>query len=144
MATYDESIRSITLDAHADLAVYTGVPGLAGSPQPNKGLQYRFVTISGAHQATICNHDSAYPIGVLQNKPQVEGAAATVAIRGISLVEAGDTITAGQAIVVAPGEKDGRAVPIGTTSAGAVVVGIAVGGAAVGQLVPVLLGRFGA
>jgi len=144
MATYDESIRSITLDAHADLAVYTGVPGLPGSPQPNKGLQYRFVTVSGAHEVTICHHDSAYPIGVLQNKPQVAGAACTVAIRGVSLVEAGDTITAGQAIVVDAGDKVGRGVPIGTPSAGTVVVGIALGGAAVGQLVPVLLGRFGA
>jgi len=143
MATYDESIRNITLDAAADLATYTGVPGLPGSANPNKGHQYCFVYVSGAHQADLCHHDTAYPIGVMQNKPQVTGAAATVAIRGISLVEAGDTITAGQAIVVDAGDT-GRGVPTGTTSAGAVVVGIAVGGAAVGQLVPVLLGRFGA
>jgi hypothetical protein len=143
MATYDESIRSITLDADATLAVYTGVPGQPGSPQPNKGYQYRFVYISGAHTCGLADNADAYPIGVLQNKPQVTGAAATVAIRGISLCEAGDTITAGQAIVV-DDTIPGTAVPIGTTGAGTVVVGIAVGGAAVGQLVPVLLGRFGA
>jgi hypothetical protein len=142
MATYDESIRNITLDAAAGLAVYTGVPGLVGSPQPNKGKQYCFVVVSGAHQVDLAKHDSAFPIGVLQNKPQVEGAACTVAIRGVSLVEAGDTIDAGEAIVV-DGET-GRGVPSGTAGAGSVVVGIAVGSGAVGQLVPVLLGRFGA
>jgi hypothetical protein len=143
MATYDESIRNITLDAAADLAVYTGVPGLAGSPQPNKGHQYCFVYVSGAHEVDLCHHDTAYPIGVMQNKPQVTGAAVTVAIRGVTLVEAGDTIDAGEAIVIDAGDT-GRGVPIGTASAGTVVVGIAVGSGAVGQLVPVLLGRFGA
>jgi len=143
MATYDESIRTITLDAHADLAVWTSVPGQPGSTHPNWGHQYCFVFVSGAHEADLCHHDTAYPIGVLQNKPQVTGAACTVAIRGVSLCQAGDTITAGQAIVVDAGDT-GRAVPINTASAGTVVVGIAVGGAAVGQLVPVLLGRFGA
>jgi hypothetical protein len=143
MATYDESIRNITLDAASGLAVYTGVPGLVGSPQPNKGHQYCFVYVSGAHEVDLCSHDTAYPIGVMQNKPQVAGAAATVAIRGVTLVEAGDTIDAGEAIVIDAGDT-GRAVPIGTASAGVVVVGIAVGSGAVGQLVPVLLGRFGA
>jgi len=143
MATYDESIRSITLDADATLATYTGVPGLPGSANPNNGKQYRFVIVTGAHQCGLADHDSPYPIGVLQNKPQVTGAAATVAIRGVSLCEAGDTITAGQAIVV-DDSIQGTAVPVGTTGAGTVVVGIALGGAAVGQLVPVLLGRFGA
>ena len=143
MATYDESIRSITLDADSSLAGYTGVPGLPGSANPNWGNQYRFVKVTGAHACGLAVHDTAYPIGVLQNKPQVAGAAATVAIRGVSLVQAGDTVTAGQAIVLDAGET-GRGVPIGTTSAGTVVVGIAVGGAAAGQLFPCLLGRFGA
>lgn len=142
MATYDESIRSITLDADSSLALYTGVPGLPGSTNPNWGNQYRFVIVTGAHQCGIAKHDSGFPIGVLQNKPQVTGAAATVAIRGVSLVQAGGTITAGQAVVI-DGEA-GLAVAAGTQGAGTVVVGIAVGGAATGQLVPVLLGRFGA
>jgi hypothetical protein len=143
MATYDESIRSITLDADATLAGYTGVPGLVGSASPNNGKQYRFVKVSGAHQCGLADNTAAYPIGVLQNKPQVTGAAATVAIRGISLVEAGATITAGAAIVC-DDTIPGTGVPIGTAGAGTVVVGIAVGGAASGQLVPVLLGRYGA
>lgn len=137
MATYDESIRSITLDAHSDLAVYTGVPGLVGSPQPNKGKQYCFVKVSGAHQATLATGAAnEIVIGVLQNKPQNAGAAATVAIRGVSLVEAGGTITAGAAIKV---DGSGRGIAATLPADAALVVGVAVGGAAVNQLVPVLL-----
>jgi hypothetical protein len=140
MATYDESIRSITLDADASLKVYTGVPGMVGSASPNSGNQYRFVEVTGAHQCGLADNASTLVIGVVQNKPQVEGAAATVAIRGVSLVEAGATIVAGNAIVV---DTDGKGVASGHAGAGTVVVGVAVGGAAAGQLVPVLL-RLGA
>jgi hypothetical protein len=136
MATYDESIRSITLDAAATLAAYTGVPGLPGSASPNMGKQYRFVVVSGAHQCDIADHTDTLVIGVLQNKPQVTGAACTVAIRGVSLVQAGAAITAGEAIVV---DTDGTGVPSGHAGAGSTVVGVAVGGAASGALCPVLL-----
>ena len=136
MATYDESIRSITLDADATLAGYTGVPGLPGSASPNGGKQYYFTVVSGAHQCGLADNTDTLIAGVLQNKPQVTGAAATVAIRGVSLVAAGATIAAGNAIVV---DTDGRGVPSGHAGAGSTVVGVAVGGAAAGQLVPVLL-----
>jgi len=137
MATYDESIRSITLDADASLALYTGVPGLPGSAAPNNGNQYRFVKVTGAHQCGIADTTSnEIIVGVLQNKPQVVGAAATVAIRGISLVEAGDTIDAGDPVKV---DSDGAAVAATPGTDAALYVGVAVGGAAVGQLVPVLL-----
>jgi len=137
MATYEESIRSITLDAAAGLAKYTGVPGLPGSASPNSGNQYRFVVVSGAHECDLAKHDSTYPIGVVQNKPQVTGAAATVAIRGITLVECGGDIDAGEAVVVI-GEA-GLAAAYGEGGAGTVVVGIAVGSAVSGKLCPVLL-----
>ena len=45
---YDEAIRSISLDADSSIAVYTGVPGLPGSADPNGGKQYRFVKVTGA------------------------------------------------------------------------------------------------
>lgn len=137
MATYDESIRSITLDADSSLALYTGVPGIPGSTSPNWGFQYRFVKVTGAHGCGLADTTSnEIVIGVMQNKPQVTGAAATVAIRGISLAQAGDTITAGQPIKV---DSTGRAVPATPGTDKALYVGVAVGGAAVGQLVPVLL-----
>jgi hypothetical protein len=138
MATYDESIRSITLDADASLAVYTGVPGLPGSANPNNGKQYCFVKVTGAHQCGLADGDAnEIVIGVLQNKPQVTGAACTVALRGVSLVEAGDTVTAGQAIKVETTTGNGVAATLPADAA--LVVGVAVGGAAAGQLMPVLL-----
>ena len=100
MATYDESIRSITLDADSSLAGYTGVPGLPGSASPNNGNQYRFVKVTGAHQCGLADDTDTLVIGVVQNKPQVTGAAATVAIRGISLVEAGGSVNAGDGVAV--------------------------------------------
>lgn len=142
MATYDESIRSITLDADSSLGVYTGVPGLPGSASPNKGKQYCFVKVTGAHQCGLADGDAnEVVIGVLQNKPQETGAAATVAIRGVSLVEAGGTITAGEAIKVETTTGNGVAATLPGDAA--LVVGVALGGAAEGQLVPVLL-RLGA
>lgn len=136
MASYEESIRSITLDADATLALYTGVPGLPGSTDPNGGNQYRFVVVSGAHTCGLADNTDTLIAGVVQNKPQVTGAAATVAIRGISLVQAGAEITAGAAIVV---DTDGKGVPSGHQGAGTTVVGVAVGSGASGTLVPVLL-----
>jgi hypothetical protein len=142
MATYDESIRSITLDADSSLAVYTGVPGQPGSPNPHKGKQYCFVKVTGAHQCGLADGDAnEIVVGVLQNKPQETGAAATVAIRGVSLVEAGDTVSAGDAIKVETTTGNGVAATLPGDAA--LVVGVALGGAASGQLVPVLL-RLGA
>ena len=131
MATYEESIRSITLEADASIGVYTGVPGLPGSASPNSGKQYRFVKITGAHTAGLAEAGD-FTIGVLQNKPQQVGGAATVAIRGVSLVEAGTSIEAGD--YIGP-DDNGKADVVLAADA----VGVAVGGAAAGQLVPVLL-----
>lgn len=137
MATYEESIRSITLEADATLAVYTGVPGLPGSASPNNGNQYCFVKITGAHQCGLADTTAnEVVIGVLQNKPQVTGAAATVAIRGVSLVEAGGNISAGNAIKV---DSSGNGVAATLPTDADLVVGVAVGSGASGQLVPVLL-----
>jgi hypothetical protein len=110
---------------------------MTGSADPNKGKQYCFVKITGAHQAGLAvTTANEIVIGVMQNKPQVTGAAATIALRGVSLVEAGGTVTAGAAIKVDTG---GRGVAATLPGDIALVVGVAVGGAAVGQLVPVLL-----
>jgi hypothetical protein len=142
MPTYEESIRSITLDADDTLGIYTGVPGLPGSASPNKGKQYCFVKVVGAHQCGLADGDAnEIVVGVLQNKPQVEGGAATVAIRGVSLVEAGGTIEAGNAVKVETTTGNGVAATLPGDAA--LVVGVALGGAAEGQLVPVLL-RLGA
>jgi hypothetical protein len=97
--SYEESLRSISLNADASLAVYTGVPNTPGSANPNYGFSYRFVKITGAHQVGLATTKATdMSVGVMQNKPQVTGQAATVAIRGVTNVMAGAAVAAGVAV----------------------------------------------
>lgn len=134
---YEEALRTISLDADASVAEWTGVPGQPGSSVPNGGKQFRIVKITGAHQiglsTAVVNEVS---IGVLNSKPQVLGAAATVAISGVTNVVAGGTVAAGDGVKPA---ADGRGVTAVPGTDNAVRVGIALGSAAVGQLFPCLL-----
>jgi hypothetical protein len=129
---YEESLRSITLNADATLGIYTGVPSQPGSPDPHGGRQYHFVKVTGVHQVGL--GDGTGPcIGVLQNKPQGVGQAATVAIAGVSKVVSDVAITAGDKIQVS---ADGQAAKTGATP----IVGIALSTTAnPGELVNVLL-----
>ena len=129
---YEESLRSVSLDADASLAGYTGVPGTPGSAEPNYGKQYTFVKITGAHQVGLATAATDAVVGVLQNKPQRLGQAATVGIRGVSNVIASAAINAGDGVT---STATGTAV----TSA-ANVLGIAITSAAgPGQVISVLL-----
>lgn len=98
--SYEDSLKSISLDADASLGIYTGVPGQPGSAVPNGGKQYRFVKITGAHQVGLATGATDLVTGIMQNKPQEPGAAATVGIFGISNVVASAAIAAGA--LVAP------------------------------------------
>lgn len=131
--SYEESLRSVTLVADSSIGVYTGVPGQPGSAVPNAGKQYRFLKVTGSDQVGLAVAAGA-AIGVLQNKPQKVGAAATVGIRGISNVIVETLpIAAGDGVEAAAG---GGAVK---TSAG-VRLGTALRTAStVGELIPVLL-----
>lgn len=130
---YEESIRSITLTADASVGVYTGVPGLPGSASPNGGKQYHLVKVTGAAQCGLAGATDTV-MGVLQNKPQNTGAAATVAIRGVSKVVAGEAITAGSKVYA---KADGTVQDTTTTNT---YVGVALQSAsAAGELIPVLL-----
>ena len=104
---YEESLRSITLNADDSIAVWTGVPGAVGSASPNYGKQYRFVKLTAARTAGLVTAAADTIIGVLQNKPQVVGQESTVAIRGISNVMSGGALAAGD--LVKP-DSEGRAV----------------------------------
>lgn len=130
---YEESLRSITLNADSSLAVYTGVPGQPGSPTPHGGKQYHFVKVTGAHQVGVADADDTNVVGVLQNKPQNTGNAATVGIRGVSKVVADAAINAGVAIKVS---ADGQAASAGAGP----TVGVSLSAtAAAGELISVLL-----
>lgn len=129
---YEESLRSITLNADATLAVYTGVPGQPGSADPHGGKQYHFVKVTGVHQVGIAAATGSV-VGVLQNKPQNAGNAATVGIRGVSKVVSDVAITAGDTIYAS---ADGQAAKTGAGP----VVGVALTTTATpGELVSVLL-----
>ena len=133
---YEESLRSISLDADSSLATYTGVPGLPGSADPNYAKQYSFVKVTGAHQVGLATANTDLVVGVLQNKPQVNGQAATVAIRGVSNVIVGTGgVTAGDKI---SSDSNGHAVTTPGTGS-PIVLGIALNTAAAGSMVPVLL-----
>ena len=138
MASYEETLVNITLGAHADLAVDTSPPYIGNTPPTGgsaaAGFQYRFVKVSGDHQCNLYDGTETgdIAVGVLQSKPQVTDMACTVAIAGVSMVEAGDTITGGAAVEA---DATGRAIPL----AGGVVLGTAIYGGAEGELIPVLL-----
>lgn len=130
--SYEESLKSISLNADASIGIYTGVPGTPGSAVPNSGNQYKFVKITGAHVAGLAVAATDVLAGVLQNKPQRVGAAATVAFSGVSNVVIGGAVTAGDK--VAP-DTQGRAVTDGTNGK---CVALATG-TTVGELIPVLI-----
>lgn len=133
MAGYDESLRSISLDSDASIGFYTGVPGMRGSLDPNGGKQFYFVDVTGEHICGLPSAAGADAIGVLQNKPQYAGDAATVGIRGVSLVVAGATLAAGN-----PVQSDANGAAIPATGSNKVLGKCIIGGAA-GTLAVVLL-----
>src|SRR5262245_18942472 len=107
---YEESLRSITLNADASIGIYTGVPGQPGSPDPHGGKQYHFVKVTGVHQVGLAAA-AGDVVGVLQNKPQGTGQAATVGYHGVSKVVSDVAITAGDPIYCS---ADGQAAKTGT------------------------------
>lgn len=138
MSSYEETLVNITLDAAAGLAVNTAhtVPRGTASAVPAEasaaaGFQYRFVRVTGAHECDVYTGATGQRVaGVLQNKPQIEGHAATVAISGVSLIEASGAIAAGDGVGAGAG---GRAIAGGT-------LGVAIHAAQeAGDLIPVLL-----
>jgi catechol 2,3-dioxygenase-like lactoylglutathione lyase family enzyme len=133
MVAYDESLKSISLDADASIAFYTGVPGMRGSLAPNGGKQYHFLDLTGLHQCGLVATAGGDSIGVLQNKPQRVGEAATVGIFGVSLITAGATIAPGDNV-----SADANARAIKTTGTNK-ALGRVIIGANAGELAVVLL-----
>lgn len=112
---YEELLKSISLDADSSLGIYTGVPGMPGSAVPNSGKQYTLVKVTGEHQVGLATAAGDVVVGVMQNKPQKAGAAATVAISGVTNLVAGAAVSAGASIV---SDATGRGIPVGGTPSG--------------------------
>lgn len=130
---YDETLKSISLDADSSIGFRTGPPGMPGSLDPNGGKQFYFVDIVGEHEAGLAGAGGD-AVGVLQNKPQHVGDAATVAIGGVSMVVAGAVLAAGDKV---SSDADGKAIK--TTSTNVVLGRVVVGAAAEDELAAVLL-----
>ena len=133
---YDEGLRSITLLADASIGIFTGPPGIAGSAVPNGGKQFCFVkVVPGVQTVGLATHATNEVVaGVLQNKPQHVGDAATVGIAGVTLVQAGATFAGGEQV---------KSSATGTAAVGTAgtdgVLGIALTAGAAGELISVLL-----
>lgn len=112
-----EALTCISLEAGADLS--------AG--------QYHFVNMSSDGQVDLVASAGAQGIGVLQNKPDAAGRAASVAVYGVAKVVAGGSITAGNRI-----QSDANGAAIAAAS-GDFVLGVAMTSADSGDLVEVLL-----
>lgn len=133
---YEESLRSISLNADSSLAGYTGVPNQPDSADPNFGkAQYRFVKVTGERQVGLVTAKTDTVIGVAQNKPQVNGQAVTVAIRGVTNVLAGAAIAAGDLVTT---DATGRAIK---ASAGDVALGVVLTAASAANHVSAILLR---
>lgn len=131
---FEELLHSISLTADASLALYTGVPGQPGSAKPNSGFQYRFVKVTGKTQVGLCKAAADRAIGVMQSKPQVVGEAATIALWGVSFVQSGGAVAAGDLVT---SDATGQAVKAAdaTTSRGVALTA----SSNAGELISVLL-----
>jgi hypothetical protein len=127
--SYEENLRMLSMDADASIGIYTGVPGQPGSLSPNGGFQYRMVKLVAKNTVGLCTSATDAVFGVLQNKPQRPGQAATVGYEGITNVTAGATVAVGDLLVP---DATGRGVP------GAAGRLRAVAPAVVGELVPAM------
>jgi hypothetical protein len=78
--------------------------------------QFYFVDVDTSGQAAVAG-DGADAVGVLQNDPDTQGHAATVAIEGVSRVSCGGSVTAGDDI---SSDTNGQGV---TSASGDVVLG---------------------
>ena len=105
--SYEENLRSLTLTADDSVGLYTGVPGQPGSRVPHGGKQYHFLKLTGSDQCGLATDAADVTVGILQNKPQGPGHAATVGYEGVSNVVVAAQVSAGD--LLAP-NADGKAV----------------------------------
>ena len=121
MAAYEETLVKVSIPANADLSA----------------LQHRFMTVNASGKVAATGA-GAEADGVLQDNPAAADRPASVAVSGVTKIEASGTLTAGDD--VASG-ANGLAVTAGT---GDVVNGRCLVGAADGKIAAVLLKTAGA
>lgn len=112
-----DAYNTITLPANADLSSY----------------RYRLAKVNSSGYATYCTSTGERPVGVLINKPAAQGADASVQIGGVGIVEAGGSVTAGDALMT---DTVGRAI---TRTGSNVVIGVALTSGSSGERISVAL-----
>lgn len=117
---FDNSVQSVSLPAAADLSA----------------AQFKLLTVNSSGNAALAGATSLV-VGVLQNKPDAAGKAATVAYAGVSKVVAGGSITAGARVTA-----DANGAAVAAASAGDAVLGVALATASSGDLIPVLINPY--
>lgn len=117
MANENQKV-AITLPAAADLSSYQGC----------------FVTVDSSSNAALASTGGQMAIGVLDNKPDALGRAATVVVGGVVQCLAGATVAAGAKIMTEVTTCRGI-----TATSGNHVLGIALTGAADGEFFSLLL-----
>ena len=98
--------------------------------------QFKFVTLEADGQVDLADAEGENCIGVLLNNPDAAGKAATVAISGKVMVEAGGTIAAGDEICT---NAAGEAIDVNDATATYVVMGYALEDGADGQVIAIEL-----
>jgi len=119
--------------AHAHEEIKQSITCQAGSDLSTTG-QYLFVELASDNQVDVVSSAGGDAVGVLQNDPSAAGQAATVAVSGVTIVECGETMTAGQ--LVSAG-ADGKAILADTSTH--IIHGKCIVGGASGEKVSVLL-----
>lgn len=102
--------------------------------------QFLLVTMESDGEIDLADAETDIVLGVLQNKPEA-GQAAKVMISGVSKVEAGETLAAGN--LIHPATDGQAAVFAAGTDTTKYSCGIVLEGAAAGELATVLLGNIG-
>jgi hypothetical protein len=127
---YSENLQRRTYLAGTSVVQVVGVPGMAGSVEPNVGTQYRIVKVDTANkdQVQLATGGAGEIIaGVTTTKAQNALTPVAVAYRGRVPVIAGAALTYGQYV---KSDGTGRAV-VGAVTDGVGVVVEAAGGAGV-------------
>lgn len=118
---FEERLESISIEAGVDLST----------------KQYRFMVLASDKQIDPAAVAGADCIGILQDKPAAVGRAACVATGGTSKALAGATVAAGAKIAT---DNQGRAI---TAASGNYIMGTAITGGAVGEVISVNLEKAG-
>lgn len=118
---HKEAQISVTLEAGADLSA----------------AQFKFVTVDADGQLSVST-DGAASVGVLLNDPSAAGRAAEVCIGGVTRVEAGGTVTAGDAVA---SNATGEAITAATDD---IILGTALTGGADGEVITIVFQPRGA